>query len=156
MEVAHKQSQQKRDQDRHSSVRQFAAGDLVMAKNFCTGPKWVPATVVARLGPLSYLLEMTEKQLWRRHVNHVKARVGVNSPTSSQTRPVETWDHVTCSPSSSGVSSGGMPEVSADREVDRQENEATASAAGSDTTQGTIGATQVGSTILLTIILSCY
>ena len=58
----------------------------------------------------------------------------MNSPTSSQTRPVDTWEHVTCS---SGVSSGGMPEVSADREVDRHENEAVASAAGSDTTQRT-------------------
>ena len=46
-----------------------------MAKSFRTGPKWVPATVVGRHGPLSYLLETADKQVWKRHVEHVKERV---------------------------------------------------------------------------------
>ena len=63
-QVARKQSQQKDDHDRHSSARQYDVGDLVMTKNFRAGPTWVPASVVARLGPLSYLLEITDKQPW--------------------------------------------------------------------------------------------
>ena len=37
VDVHHKQSQQKSDHDRHSSTRQFAVGDLVMARNFDQG-----------------------------------------------------------------------------------------------------------------------
>ena len=45
-----------------------------MAKNFRAGPDWVPAMIVARLGPLSYLVETQDKLVWRRHVDHVKLR----------------------------------------------------------------------------------
>jgi hypothetical protein len=45
-----------------------------MAKNFITGTNWIPAIVVARLGPVSYLLELEDKQLWQRHVDHIKYR----------------------------------------------------------------------------------
>ena len=71
-EVARKQAQQKDHHDRRSASRKFSVGDLVMAKNFRAGPDWVPATIVARLGPLSYLVETQDKLVWRRHVDHVK------------------------------------------------------------------------------------
>ena len=74
VDVRRKQSQQKSDHDRHSSTRQFAVGDLVMARNFRSGPDWVPAVVAAKLGPLSYLVETDGKQLWRRHVDQLKSR----------------------------------------------------------------------------------
>ena len=61
-EVSRKQERQKRDHDRHSSARQFKVGDLVMVRNYRPGPDWVPATVVACLGPLSYLVETEQKQ----------------------------------------------------------------------------------------------
>ena len=70
--VAERQAQQKADHDQHARVRQFSVGDIVMAKNFRSGPNWLPATVVERLGPLSYLVETADKLLWRRHVDHVK------------------------------------------------------------------------------------
>ena len=47
-----------------------------MVRNHKPGPDWVPATVVACLGPLSYLVEMEKKQLWRRHI---KARLFLQS-----------------------------------------------------------------------------
>jgi hypothetical protein len=72
--VMEKQSQQKADHDKHSRTRQFSVGDLVMAKNLRPGADWIPATIVARLGPLSYLVETTDKLLWRRHVDHLKER----------------------------------------------------------------------------------
>ena len=52
--VLEKQAQQKADHDQHARARQFSVGDAVMAKNLRPGPDWVPARVVARLGPLSY------------------------------------------------------------------------------------------------------
>ena len=65
-----RQDQQKTDHNRHSRDRQFKVGDLVMCKNFRAGPKWVSATVVARHGPLSYLLETEDRQVWKCHVDH--------------------------------------------------------------------------------------
>ena len=84
-EVARKQAQQKDHHDRRSSSRKFSVGDLVMAKNFRAGPDWVPATIVARLGPLSYLVETQDKLVWRRHVDHVKLRTvsPVSQPPSA-------------------------------------------------------------------------
>ena len=81
-EVARKQAQQKDHHDRRSASRKFSVGDLVMAKNFRAGPDWVPATIVARLGPLSYLVET---QVWRRHVDNVKRRTvsPVSQPPSA-------------------------------------------------------------------------
>ena len=99
-EISRKQAQQKDYHDRHAATRRFAIGDCVMAKNFRNGPDWVPATVVARLGPLSYLLETESKQLWRRHVDHVKQRsVPPRShPTPDGTVPDDTWDYAGSGP----------------------------------------------------------
>ena len=52
--VMNKQLQQKADHDQHARVRNFAVGDPVMIKNFRSGPNWIPAVIVAKLGPLSY------------------------------------------------------------------------------------------------------
>ena len=43
-----------------------------MAKNLRPGPKWIPAVIVERLGPLSYLVESNDCDLWRRHVDLLK------------------------------------------------------------------------------------
>ena len=94
-EVNRKQLQQKAHHDRHAVARQFSVGDLVMAKNFRTGPGWIPAKVVARLGPLSYLLETEEKQLWRRHVDHVKGRTASSlSHATPSTESAASWECV--------------------------------------------------------------
>ena len=47
---------------------------------------------VAQLGPLSYLLETSDKQLWRRHMDQVKARTA--SPISQPQAPIQetAWD----------------------------------------------------------------
>lgn len=87
--VMEKQSQQKNDHDKHARNRQFSVGDLVMAKNLRPGPNWLPAIIVARLGPLSYLVETEDKQMWRRHVDHIKERVLPLIPTSTQSSQPE-------------------------------------------------------------------
>lgn len=82
--------QQKSDHDQRARVRQFAVGDAVAMKNFRPGPDWIPGTVVSKLGPSSYLIETTDKQLSRRHVDHLKSRV-IDRETSSiiVSQPVE-------------------------------------------------------------------
>ena len=44
-----------------------------MMKNFRPGPDWIPGTIVSKLGPLSYLVETTDHQLSRRHIDHLKS-----------------------------------------------------------------------------------
>ena len=83
-QVSVKQSRQKQDHDQHAKQRTFAVGDLVFARNFRAGPNWVPATVVARQGPLSYLLEISEGEIWRHHVEHVKLRAHSSFLSPSQ------------------------------------------------------------------------
>jgi len=137
--VAQKQSQQKTDHDRHSAMRQFAVGDMVMAKNFRDGPDWIPASVVARLGPLSYLLETESKQLWRRHVDHVKART--TSPVQPQSdREDSAWSDVGASPPHSEIASETVqPTVvsstPATQQTDSPENDSQTAPGGNNSTR---------------------
>ena len=41
-----------------------------MARDLRPGDDWIPATVVERTGPMSYLVETGEHQLWKRHFNY--------------------------------------------------------------------------------------
>ena len=106
-DIAHKQAKQN---DHHASTQQFSVGDLVMARNFQTGPNCVPATIAARLGPLSYLLETQDKQHWRRHVDHIKSRTvsPLSHPMSTgHTESESAWEHSGSGP----LSSENQPEL---------------------------------------------
>ena len=42
--------------------------DTVFAKNWRAGPTWVPATVIAQTGPISFKVEFeNSKTVWRHH-----------------------------------------------------------------------------------------
>ena len=62
-----------------------------MAQNLRPGPDWIAGTIVERLGPLSYLVEMETKQFWKRHADHLKE---VSDSTLKQTEfeVVPDWD----------------------------------------------------------------
>ena len=51
--VVTKQNQQKLQHDRHAKQRVIQIGDAVCAKNWRSGPMWVPATVIAKTEPVS-------------------------------------------------------------------------------------------------------
>ena len=55
-----------------------------MARNMRPGPDWVPAVVIERLGPLTYLVETTERKLWKRHVDLLQ-ELCVRIPNSTET-----------------------------------------------------------------------
>ena len=66
--VVTKQDQQKYQHDRHARQRVIQVGDAVFAKNLSPGPTWVPATVIAQTGPVSFKVEVeNSKTVWRRH-----------------------------------------------------------------------------------------
>lgn len=70
--VTDKQSRQKDTHDKKAKFREFHVGQSVMARNVRPGDDWIPATVVERTGPVSYLVETCEHQLWKRHVDQLK------------------------------------------------------------------------------------
>ena len=69
VKVAERQAEQKRHHDSHSDQRSYKMGDNVMARNFRGGPKWLPGVVAEVKGPLSYVIQMKNGTMWRRHVN---------------------------------------------------------------------------------------
>ena len=43
-----------------------------MARNFRPRIKYLPGVVVRRIGPLTFLVEVKDGLMWRRHVDHLK------------------------------------------------------------------------------------
>ena len=72
--------------------------DKVMARNFAKGPKWVPAKVHTKTGPLSYkcefddgsLIRRHQDQLWKVNPSLVKVPLGNSSPVATTTPKVAT------------------------------------------------------------------
>ena len=69
--------------DRHSHARELRVGQSVWAKNFREGPAWVPARVSDQVGPLSFLVQLSDGGLWRRHIDHLRA--GCDQPPEGVT-----------------------------------------------------------------------
>ena len=70
--VANKQARQKLQHDRHAWKRDLFIGQRVMARNFRPGTVWVPGTITERTGPVSYLIQVSTGQLWKRHIDHIR------------------------------------------------------------------------------------
>ena len=70
--VTSKQAQQKLYHDQHSAGRELFIGQRVMVRNFRAGDKWVPGTIMERTGPLSYLVQVTGGQMWKRHIDQLR------------------------------------------------------------------------------------
>lgn len=70
--VHNEQAKQKKNHDRHCQGRQYFIGQNVSARNFRAGPPWSAGVVVERLGPLTYLVQVTSGVFWRRHVDHLR------------------------------------------------------------------------------------
>jgi len=69
--VFQKQARQKDRHDHYFQRQEFFAGQRVLARNLRDGPRWVLGTIVERRGPLSYLVQVADGVIWRRHVDHL-------------------------------------------------------------------------------------
>ena len=68
-----------------SVTRHFAIGQRVIARNYTGKSKWVPGIVRARLGPLSYEVEIGPNLVWRRHTDQLRDS---NVPVTDRHPPV--------------------------------------------------------------------
>ena len=66
-----------------------------MVQNFRDGPKWVCGVVIKRKGPVTYLVQVENGTVWKRHVDHVRSRGRVDKsdallPVGQDTRVQDT------------------------------------------------------------------
>ena len=60
--VATAQAQQKAKKEHSRKERQFNVGYSVFVRNLTSGPNWVPGTIVALRGPLSFDVELSDQR----------------------------------------------------------------------------------------------
>ena len=44
-----------------------------MVQNSCPGAKWIPGVVIERLGPVTYLVDVNNDQIWKWHADQLKS-----------------------------------------------------------------------------------
>ena len=87
---------QQQNHDTKKPYRQFVEGDLVYAENFSATSdiKWLPGKVTKITGPLSYVIELSDGNTVRRHVDHIKARENDQDDVQNPERDDTNWDYV--------------------------------------------------------------
>ena len=73
--VCRRQAKQKERHDQHARTRSFYVGQSVMARNFGSGNNWISGVIVRQLGPVTYLVNVSDGRVWKRHVDHLKELV---------------------------------------------------------------------------------
>ena len=80
--VVEHQAQQKSTHDKRATSRELSVGEAVMARNNKAGMPYVPGKVKKKIGPLTYLIETENGQIWKRHIDHLKSLGDGNVPIS--------------------------------------------------------------------------
>ena len=78
--VANKQQSQKGNYTQRPRNMNAPLGSDIMVRNYSSGPKWLPGTVVQQTGPLSYKCELEDGGVVKRHSDQLHKRV--TSPQS--------------------------------------------------------------------------
>eukprot|EP00731_Ephydatia_muelleri_P001907 Em0001g1907a len=72
--VLSNQLQQKCTHDNSKQARSFKVGEEVYVRSFNNINHWIPGSILATTGPLSYKISLANGVVIKRHVDHVKAR----------------------------------------------------------------------------------
>lgn len=132
-QVVDQQAQQKANHDRHSKEQELTDGQFVLAKNFCSGLKWMPGVIVEVLGPLSYHVKLTDRQILKQHADHLLHHTGIND--NDELCRTQLNDEI---PSGPIPQEGSPQETSSTISVDREAPVSNANSTGeNDTTSNT-------------------
>ena len=83
--VRQRQSKLIEQNDRRARLTTFDIGESVMVKNFSSsGPNWILGTIAQKQGPLTYLVDVSNGRLWKRHVDHIKKHHSPHSVPKSE------------------------------------------------------------------------
>ena len=77
--VRESQNRMKTSHDRRAQSRQLDLNDQVYAKNFASGPVWLPGVITSVKGPYTYEATLADGRVWRRHIDHLRIRT--DTPT---------------------------------------------------------------------------
>ena len=67
-------------------------------RNFSSGPTWLPGTVIATRGPLSFEVKLTDDRVVRRHIDHVRSRTAGTFVSTDDQDDLDDVDLPTISP----------------------------------------------------------
>ena len=70
--VTQNQAKQKNNYNGRTKLRELKLRSNVLVKNFFQGSKWVLGTVKEKVGPLSYMIELSNGMVWKRHIDHIQ------------------------------------------------------------------------------------
>ena len=73
------QIKMKQQHDKQARSRSFYVGDAVFARNFLNKPKWMSGVIQEKLGPVSFLVELPDGRVWKRHVDHLRSSLSVHT-----------------------------------------------------------------------------
>ena len=70
-----KQAEQKQHHDCHSKLRALFPGSLLKVKNYHDDTKWIPGTVLKKLGPVTYSVDIGDGRMVKRHIDQLQHSV---------------------------------------------------------------------------------
>ena len=85
--VKRKQIEQKQRHVYHAKERLFNPGDMEYARNYGRGEEWVPGRIDQRTAPVSFIVELEEHRMTRRHQDQKRQNSeGSDNGDSSRSR----------------------------------------------------------------------
>lgn len=90
--VLQQQKNQVQRRKRRAKDRTFSTGSPVLARNYGSGPKWVPATVETQTGPVSYKVKTAGNLLWRRHTDQLLSGASISTDLTGGTDAADQVD----------------------------------------------------------------
>ena len=67
------------------SLNRFSVDSLVYARNYSSGPRWVPGRVVSQQGTSVYMIQVDNGTIWKRHANQLQLRISASSEAHTDT-----------------------------------------------------------------------
>lgn len=85
--VEEKQQDQKKRHDQYARLRSLSPGDNVYVRNFSitNNQQWLPGIILKRNGPVSYVVELSDGRVFRRHQDNVRLRQDAGPETDTST-----------------------------------------------------------------------
>ncbi|XP_058024066.1 uncharacterized protein K02A2.6-like [Ahaetulla prasina] len=62
-------------------TRELTVGSSVWAHNYGEGPNWQKGTILETTGPKSYLVEIEDGRVWKRHIDQLRKRIATSLET---------------------------------------------------------------------------
>ena len=125
--VRSNQAEQKKNFDRRTKHRCFFPGSPVLVRDYRGGNKWIAGTVLRKLGPVTYHVDVGKGLVWKRHLDQLRHRGGEiqqpatasDGPTNSSSDDIEFYPFEQDAPPAERDAARGM-DPPQDPPLDRQ------------------------------------